>query len=99
MYNLTVENFQSGELKVWNNVDKYLPLEEVTNLCDWNYLLDTVYYDKDNYEYRLNVYLKKSPSKLSDLTFNFKQYDAHNRVSGALVTKTAIIDTIKTLEG
>jgi hypothetical protein len=98
MYNLTVENFESGDLKVWNNVNKYLPLEDVTNLCDWNYLLDTVYYDKNNYEYRLNVCLRSS-FKLSDLTFNFKQYDAYNNVSGALITKTAIIDTIKALEG
>lgn len=97
-YNFTVENFKSQQLKVWNNVDKYLPLDEVTNLCDWNYLLDTVYYDKDNYEYRLNVCLKRSPSKLSDLIFNFKQYDAYNHVSGALITKTAIINTIKTFE-
>jgi len=99
MYNLTIENFESGELNVWNNVDKYLPLEKVTDLCDWNYLLDTVYYDKDNHEYRLNVCLKKSTSKLPDLTFNFKQYDAHNHVSGTLITKAAIMDTIKTFEG
>ena len=97
-YNLTIENFESGHLKVWNNVDKYLPLDEVTDLSEWNYLLDTVYYDKDNYEYKLNVHLKKSTSKLSDLIFNFKQYDAYNQVSGALITKTAIIDAIKTLE-
>lgn len=97
-HNLTVENFESGELEVWNNVDQYLPLEEVSDLCDWNYLLDTTYHDKDNHEYKLNVHLKNSASKLPDLLFNFKQYDAHNLVSGALITKAAIMDTIKAFD-
>jgi len=69
-HNLYIEDFDSN-LKVRNSKFQYLPIETQVDFQDWNYILDTRYYNHLGYEYILLI-----------KDFQFDIYDSYNNVSG-----------------
>jgi hypothetical protein len=86
---LYVENYSDAEkLRVRNSENKYLPIEDVSDIHEWDILLDTKYYDDIGNE--LQLYIKLARVNL-DFTFNCTKYDEYNRENGKNIISNTII--------
>lgn len=68
-----------------------LPLNDVTDIEDWNLLTDVKYYDHEGSEYGLNVCITETKK---DITINFDKYNERNSVSGERILESVIIKTL-----
>lgn len=86
---LFVENYNDADkLRVKNSEDKYLPIEDVSDIQQWNILLDTKYYDDIGNELQLDI---KLIMQARDVMFNCTKYDEHNRENGKNIIANTII--------
>lgn len=89
---LIVENFSDPKaIRVRNIDNRYLPIEDVSNIAEWNILLDTKYFDDIGNEYVLEVQLLCNSR---DVSFNCTKYDDRNRENGKNVIANTIIQEI-----
>lgn len=92
---LYVENYKDcNNIKVKNIENKYLPIDDVTDIQQWNILLDTKYFDDVGYEYNLDIKLLINSR---DVVFNCTKYDDKNRENGKNIISNTIIDEMATL--
>lgn len=90
---LFVENYSDPtNVKVRNADKKYLPLDDVTDILQWNILMDTEWYDHRGYEFFLNVNLSIHNN---DVLFNFTKYDGNNKENGKNIVANTVIDSMK----
>jgi len=69
-HKLYIEDFDNN-LKVRNSKFQYLPIESRVDFRDWNYILDTKYYNHLGHEYILLIH-----------DFKFDEYNLHNDTNG-----------------
>ena len=81
------DDWQKIVVKDSDNVE--LPLDDVSDIEEWNLLLNVKYYNEEGTEFGLNLFLKKNNR---DLSFDFKKYDERNETSGANILKNIIIE-------
>jgi transcription initiation factor TFIIIB Brf1 subunit/transcription initiation factor TFIIB len=90
-FKLVVENFSNSEtLAVRNLKNQYLPIDDVTDICEWNILLDTVYHDSENSSLFLDVHLKNTSCTLPNIEFNFLKFDETNHTNGQQIMLKSI---------
>lgn len=89
---LYVENYADAHnIRVRNHDSMYLPIEDVTDIRQWNILLDTKYYDDIGNELQLDIELVVHAR---DVTFNCTKYDDRNRENGKNIIANTIIEEI-----
>lgn len=86
----SVENYKDPcNISVKNYEGMCLPIDDVTDITQWNILLDTEWYDSNGYEFSLNVRLF---CHNSDVVFNFTKYDERHRENGKNIVCNSIIE-------
>lgn len=87
---LFVENYDDAQnIKVRNGEGKYLPIDDVTDILQWNILMDTEWYNSHGYEFSLNV---TTTVHNKDVVFNFTKYDENNKENGKNIVANTIIE-------
>jgi len=90
---LFIENYDdTRDIKVRNGEGKYLPIDDVTDILQWNILMDTDWYDSNGYEFSLNVTVVVYNK---DVAFNFTKYDERNKENGKNIVANTIIEHMK----
>lgn len=90
---LFIENYDDAQnIKVKNGDDRYLPIDDVTDILQWNILMDTEWYNTQGYEFSLNVTMT---IQNKDVVFNFTKYDEYNKENGKNIVANTIIDHMK----
>ena len=86
---LYIENYSDVEkIRVRNGEGLYLPIEDVSDIQQWNILLDTKYYDDIGNELLLDV---KLVVQSRDVIFNCTKYDEYNRENGKNIISNTVI--------
>jgi transcription initiation factor TFIIIB Brf1 subunit/transcription initiation factor TFIIB len=79
------------KLTVNDSDGSILPLDDVTNIEDWNLLLDVKYYDNTGIEYVLNVHLFVTNK---DIILDFTKYNDRNKQDGMSLLYTILLQKI-----
>lgn len=87
---LYIENYDDIQnIKVKNSEGRYLPIDDVTDILQWNILMDTEWYNSYGYEFSLNVNISIHNK---DVVFNYIKYDDNNKENGKNIVANTIIE-------